>query len=55
MREGRESTILKQRTERRDRVRIRQAALALALLGLVSSLCLKGMKMVGESLEGNGA
>ena len=28
-----------------------QAALALALLGAVSALCLKGMKRVGELLE----
>ena len=28
-----------------------QAALALALLGAVCSLCLKGMKRIGEVLE----
>lgn len=31
----------------------RQAALALALLSAVSSLCLKGMKAVGEKLSRN--
>ena len=29
-----------------------QLALALALLGAVSALCLRGMKRVGEILEG---
>lgn len=29
----------------------REAALALALLGAVSSLCLKGMRAVGEKLS----
>lgn len=32
-------------------MRRRQAALALALLGIVSPLCLKGMKLVGEKLD----
>ena len=32
-------------------MRRRQAALALALLGIVSSLCLKGLKLVGEKLD----
>ena len=31
-------------------MRKREALLALALLGLVSSLCIKGMKAVGERL-----
>ena len=31
-------------------MRKREAMLALALLGLVSSLCIKGMKAVGERL-----
>lgn len=34
-------------------VKKRQAALALALLSAVSSLCLKGMKAVGEKLSRN--
>ena len=29
----------------------REAALALSLLGLVSTLCLKGMKAVGRKIE----
>ena len=32
-------------------MRKRQAAIALALLSAVSSLCLKGMKKVGEHIE----
>ena len=32
-------------------MRRREAALALALLSLVSTLCLKGMKAVGERLD----
>ena len=32
-------------------MRKRQAAIALALLSAVSSLCLKGMKKVGDHIE----
>ena len=32
-------------------MRKRQAAIALALLSVVSTLCLKGMKKVGEHIE----
>ena len=32
-------------------MRKRQAAIALALLSAVSTLCLKGMKKVGEHIE----
>ena len=32
-------------------IKRREAALALALLGLVCSLCLEGMKKVGEKLD----
>jgi len=34
-------------------MRKRQAAIALALLSAVSTLCLKGMKAIGERMERN--
>lgn len=37
--------------EERTNMGRREAALALALLGIVSSLCLKGMQAVGAKLE----